>query len=379
MNNRATLVVTTVNDPQVLERYYENFRQYGHLDQVDVLVIPDKKTDKKAFDRCKDLKKRGLKIRIPSMDEQEGFLKNVGFLPHLVPFNSDNRRNIGYLMALESGTEFLISIDDDNYCLSDTDFFVCHQVVCEPETSGTIVNTSTAWFNVCSLLKMDPPGRTYPRGFPYRMRHLSESVTKDRGKAAVRINAGLWLQDPDIDGISWLVNPVHSVGMQGESVILGERAWSPISSQNTALHRSTIPAYYFIRMGYPLAGFPIDRYGDIFSGYFVQACVRHLGQAVRFGTPLADHRRNSHNYMNDAANECACIMAMEDLLPWLTKDADIEGNTCAEAYTSLSYAMEEIVERFSGRIWTDATRGYFHQMGYYMREWVNACCVVSGG
>jgi hypothetical protein len=132
-------------------------------------------------------------------------------------------------------------------------------------------------------------------------------------------------------------------------------------------------------MGYPLAGIPIDRYGDIFSGYFVQACVRYLGHSVRFGTPVADHRRNSHNYMNDAANEWACIMVLEDLLPWLTHEVKLEGKTCAEAYVALSYALEECVEKLSGRIWTDATRGYFHQMGYCMREWVKACNVAYSG
>lgn len=38
-------------------------------------------------------------------------------------------------------------------------------------------------------------------------------------------------------------------------------------------------------MGYRHNGQVIDRYADIFSGYFVQACAKHLGHAVRFGTP----------------------------------------------------------------------------------------------
>jgi hypothetical protein len=40
-------------------------------------------------------------------------------------------------------------------------------------------------------------------------------------------------------------------------------------------------------------GIPIDRDGDIFSGYFVQTCARHLGYSIRVGTPLSNHKKYS--------------------------------------------------------------------------------------
>ncbi|GAG67747.1 unnamed protein product, partial [marine sediment metagenome] len=43
----------------------------------------------------------------------------------------------------------------------------------------------------------------------------------------------------------------------------------------------------------------------------------------------------------------------------------------------LSYAIEDAVEDFSGFIWTDATRGYFHQMAYCMRTWVKAVRTIA--
>jgi hypothetical protein len=126
-------------------------------------------------------------------------------------------------------------------------------------------------------------------------------------------------------------------------------------------------------MGYPLGGIPIDRYGDIFSGYFAQACVRHLNKYVRFGCPIAEHKRNSHNYMNDAANEFACIMVLEDILPWMVNELKLEGSDYNETYVSLSYAIEDFVENVRGKIWNDATRGYFHQMAHCMRLWARVC------
>jgi hypothetical protein len=125
-------------------------------------------------------------------------------------------------------------------------------------------------------------------------------------------------------------------------------------------------------MGYPIGGANIDRYGDIFSGYFAEACVQTTGGGVRIGSPVADHKRNSHNYLVDATNEWACILLLEDLLPWLTT-VRLTGATPAEAYLDLSHLIEDAAEDFQGRIWTDATRAYFHHMGYHMRLWLSAC------
>jgi len=372
MSPKASLVVTTIFDPVVLETYFENFRKYERLDQVKVYVIPDRKTPSEAYARCSDLCRRGLQVVCPTLDEQEAFLKRVSFPTHLVPYDSDNRRNVGYLMALMSGSEFIISIDDDNYCCLDEDFFLAHAVVLENQLSVEVVHSDTGWFNVCSLLKLNRPGVVYPRGFPYYARHKDENNVFTPGLVSVHMNAGLWLLDPDVDGITWLVAPARVSAFAGRSVVLSNETWSPINTQNTSLRRDVIAAYYFVKMGYPLGGMPIDRYGDIFSGYFAQACVRHLGGAIRVGTPVVEHRRNSHNYLKDATNEWGCILVLEDLLPWLV-DIELDGDTYPEAYESLSYALEDAVERFHGSIWTDATRGYFHQMAYCMRFWAHTC------
>jgi hypothetical protein len=55
-----------------------------------------------AFDRVEALRRRGMKINIPDLAAQDSYLDAVGFGAHLVPYNSDNRRNVGYLMAYES-------------------------------------------------------------------------------------------------------------------------------------------------------------------------------------------------------------------------------------------------------------------------------------
>lgn len=376
MNEKASLVITTIFDPVVLDNYYRNFSKYGHLGQVQVILIADLKTPPEAYKRCHGLSRRGLRIIFPTIQEQEAFLSRLGLPSNFILYNSDNRRNIGYLMALESKSDFVISMDDDNYPREDEDFFMQHSVVCNNAYQTSIVNTNIGWFNICAMLELDRPGTTYPRGFPYFARHKISNETFHTAQVDVHMNAGLWLIDPDVDGISWLVAPAHTISLKGKSLVLGDKAWSPINTQNTSMRRAAIPSNYFVRMNYPLAGIPIDRYGDIFSAYFSQACVRHLNGAIRVGTPLADHKRNTHNYMKDAAKEWACIMVLEDILSWLP-EAKLSGANYIEAYGCLSYLLEDVVETFKGNIWTDVTRGYFHQMAYYMRKWVKVCKTID--
>src|SRR4029077_2093685 len=133
---------------------------------------------------------------------------------------SDNRRNVGYLMALESGADFLISIDDDNYCPEQDDFFSAHAVVCDSAVSQRTVQSDTNWFNVCDLLRFEPARCVYPRGFPYFSRHRSSSTRELRLEAEVRINAGLWLGDPDLDAPTWMAAPVSGRGFCGDSAVL---------------------------------------------------------------------------------------------------------------------------------------------------------------
>lgn len=374
---KATVVLTTIFDPVLLHDYYENFKKFGHLDDVEVIVIPDRKTPKEAYTRCEDLAKRGLKCSCPTIEEQEDFLRKVGLPANTIPFNTDNRRNVGFLMAYAAGTDFLVSIDDDNYCQPDEDFLAEHAVVCQDVIMRTVTESATGFLNICDLLEMEKPQPVYPRGFPYAVRHRDEKPHREEQSVHVHVNAGLWLLDADVDAITWLVAKPKAKAFKGESLVLGSRTWSPVNSQNTAIAREAIPSYYYIRMGYPVSGMPIDRYGDIFSGYFVQACAKNLGAHVRVGSPIAEHKRNSHNYLRDATNEWGGILALEDLLPWLTEQK-LSGNSYRECFASLSFAIEDAVETFRPPFWTDVTRGYFHQMAYHMRVWLKTFQAIQG-
>src|ERR1035437_8402024 len=163
---KAGLVLTSINDPVCLDGYYENFKKYGHLDQVEVFMIPDAKTPKAAFGRCLDLNVKGLKTMCPEFTKQHDFVSKIGLKVEMFPVNSDNRRNIGYLMALAAGVDFVISIDDDKYCLPDLDYFANHAFACG--SGSECVSVNDTWLNPCDWLHTDV--NVYQRGFPYYAR-----------------------------------------------------------------------------------------------------------------------------------------------------------------------------------------------------------------
>ena len=189
----------------------------------------------------------------PTLEEQECFVHKLGLPADFIPYDSDNRRNIGYLIALEGDCDFVISIDDDNWAPTRGDFFGEHAVVCGETHDFRILEASSGWFNVCSLLNMEPEIEKYPRGFPYFARHEKVRINARVAGATVRINGGLWTQHPDLDAMSWLAGPVKATAFRGTSFVLDRATWAPINSQNTAVHRSVIPSYYFLRMGATVA------------------------------------------------------------------------------------------------------------------------------
>jgi len=374
MANKICLVVTTINDGSFLDCYVKAILQEEVSQDVRIIIIPDIKTPGTLFEKCEEIKRQGVQIICPSVETQDAYLAKLGTIRNIIPHNSENRRNIGFLMALEKECDVLISVDDDNYPLSGNLFFKEHLLVVQ-KVKAESFTSDDGWFNICDLLDVEPK-TTYPRGFPYSHRHKIRTITRSHEEATVHINAGLWLGHPDIDAVSCLYAPATSRSFEGTSVLLGHDTWTPINTQNTAITRQAIAAYYEWRTGYPMMGMTIDRDGDIFSGYCVQACARHLDYHIRVGTPIADHRRNSHNYLKDLTYELACIWILEDFTHWI-HDINLEGSNYIEAYLCLAEMIDEQADKFSGFIWNDATRGYFHYIAYCMRTWIKTITLLG--
>lgn len=372
-----SVVATSIYDGDFMSSYTKKMDEEKFADRTTLIVIPDRKTPTELYQKSKILKTFGYNIICPTLEEQEEYLKKLGPVKNIIPHNSDSRRNIGFLMAYESGDDVIISIDDDNYPITKKDFFKEHEVVANGGSRQPTIKTDNGWFNNCSLLSFRKKQLVYARGFPYFARFNDSSSKKVNSNIEVHINAGLWLKEPDVDAITWLALKPHASSFKKDSFVLSKNTWTPLNTQNTSLNRSVLPAYWFVKMGYPISGLTIDRYGDIFSGYFAQACAKHLGYGVRIGTPIVDHKRNSHHPIKDLNDEFICVIVLEDILRWLV-EVKLDGSTYSESYLSLASQMEDAVQKFDGFVWNAATRGYFHSLAYSMRVWIKTIKTIDG-
>ena len=384
MSRQFDIVVTTIFEPQWLQGYLDNLRTHGHIDNVTIRIIVDQKTPASVFAAAKAAQAQGFSIDCPSLEEQTAYLQRLGLPDDFIPWNTDNRRNIGYLRAWESGADVLISIDDDNYCRSDSDFIGEHAIVgAAPNPKVMQVADSAPWYNNCQLLRSQLQDAFYPRGYPIAARRADAQVSSPTALAAndqriLAVNAGLWLDDPDVDAVSRLVqSPWVSSAVSG-SVVLGAKTWCPVNTQNTALTRAAMPAYYYTRMGFPIEGLRIDRYGDILSGYFLQACAKAQGEAIAFGGPVADHRRSPHNLFKDLYFELAGMVIVEDLLPWL-QQLRLPATGYVDAYTALADALEQQADHMQGFVWDQGGTDFLRDTAACMRQWLKVLKTLAAG
>jgi hypothetical protein len=370
-NKHAAIVCTTIFEPKFVDGYLENIERHGRAATTDLLVIIDRKTPPSVMEKCAEAKRRGFRVECPALDEQETFLAKFPSMKGRIPYDTDNRRNVGFLMALDRGAELLISIDDDNFCLGDSDFAGEHAIAGEM-ASFAPTESSDGWFNIGGRLTTDTPVEIFPRGFPYTARRRARVLRAEaQQRARVAMNVGLWISDPDVDAISRISIAPHVASADASAVFLGPRTWSPINTQNTAVARDLIAAYYYVRMGFSLGGLSIDRYGDILSGYFCQACVKARGEAIRIGSPVADHIRTPHNLFKDLYHELAGIVIVDDLLPWLM-ELPLSGSSYGELYLALAGALEERASSFRGFIWDQGGGAFLRDTADHMRAWIEA-------
>lgn len=383
---KTDIVVTTVFEPEWLQGYLNNIEAHGWSQDVTIRIICDKKTPASVRHAAANAVKQGYRVDCPELEEQVAYLAKLGLDESFIPWNTDNRRNIGFLKAIESGCDYLISIDDDNLCPlpGEEDFVSTHLKVLKGQINKESHRLAhgKSWFNICELLESQVRDPIFARGYPYSARGpgeaagLSEISRESDIPETIAINAGLWLDEPDVDAISRIAQRPKIQSATGTNVVLAPETWSPINTQNTALIQAALPAYYYIKMGFPLGGMSIDRFGDILSGYFIQKCAKHLGHGICFGAPVAQHARSPHNLFKDLYHELAGIVIIEELLPWL-QEVKIEGDSYKEAYASLADAILQKSDEFKGFVWDSGGREFLNETGGLMNRWLETLDILG--
>jgi hypothetical protein len=347
MSVETAIVTTTINIPELLKKYGENARRHGHSD-LKFIVIGDRKSPAETRAFCDSIAKDWFSCEYLDIEDQRVYLQRFPELGEHLIFDSPSRRNIGILKAFEDRARVMITIDDDNLILNQ-DFVRCHGVVgTTPELP--VYESTSGWFNVCSLLVEDHNTPFYHRGFPMGMRWRESEAFLNQATSARRVvaNAGFWLDDPDIDAVSRMNRVLAVRGLRHPhmpTIALEPGTWSPFNSQNTALMRDAIPAYFLS----PYTG----RYDDIWGSYVINRIAQHLGDAISFGEPVVRQKRNIHDPWNDVDRE-RNGMILTDAFTTALRGIPLSGTTYHACFGEIAAQLAEAWPE--GSKWNDSLK-----------------------
>ena len=208
----------------------------------------------------------------------------------LIGSGSIQRRNVGFLEALKSKAEFILSVDDDNIPLQasyGTDIEKAFAF-----TSGIEIIGKNRWHDHGQHLRPQAKHRGFPYGIKPDVKYNGVANPK------IGVAAGTCILDPDVDAITRLAYApdVQDVSILAEAgYVVNPYTWTVFNSQATAVRREFVPAWFL----WNHAG----RLDDIFASLIVQRVMRDRGYYVHFGKPFAAQDRNEHSLIGDLKAE----------------------------------------------------------------------------
>lgn len=378
MDKKVSFVTTTINIPKFIEGYLNNARKYGHsTEELEFIVIGDLKSPSNTDEYCKKLQEEhGFNVEYLGPKDQLEWLddRNLTELKQLLPFNSLQRRNIGFLRAYERGGDVIVSLDDDNY-VGEKDVVKKFGSIGETQKVYE-VSSSNNWFNCCSMLNFreEDEENIYPRGFPYSKRDKEVEYRFEEKKRYIAIRGGLWLEVPDVDVITHLERgKIKGVSLKNryknKPVSLSEGNYCPVNTQNTGFEASMLPLIYAIPMGDTVKGMTVSRFDDIWLGFFAEKILDSMDEVVAYGEPLSHHKRNFHNTKGELEYEAIGIRLNEIWID-LLKEIKITGETYLECY-------KELITKLRGKIKGSEIdyeiKSYFMKVLNSMEIWFNSC------
>jgi hypothetical protein len=273
MNEKLSLVVTSIASPNpVLRALAEGCRERGR----QFIVVGDEPSPR-------DFRLEGCDFY--GLEEQY----ETGFrFARLCPTRHYARKNLGYLLAMRAGARVIVETDDDNIPREE---FWGERV---RRQSAPVVNKD-GWVNVYRYFT---DANIWPRGLP--LDEVRKGVP-DFDSLEVRdvdcpVQQGLADENPDVDAIYRLVEPLPQSFRRDRAVALGAGAWCPFNSQNTTWWAEAFPLLY-------LPAYCSFRMTDIWRSFVAQRVAWGLGWRVLFHGPTVRQERNEHNLMRDFEDE----------------------------------------------------------------------------
>ena len=367
------VVVTTINAPTPA------IKKLAALPDWRVVVIGDTKTPK-------DWAWPNVTYLSVAAQQELGFCTTM-----LLKTRAYQRKNVGYLYAVQHGARVIYETDDDNALTLDH----------VPVVGGAAAGEGAASLRVRALefvssaltvnhhAHFGQPS-TWPRGYPLEAIGDAHVATVHETPLAAAVQQGLADGDPDMDAVFRLTRKPADKRIDfsfeaAPPVALPFGSFGPYNAQNTVftyagLWATVLPQTVEFRVC------------DIWRAYFTQRLLWGVGAQLVFVAPYVYQLRNAHAYHADYVSEKQIFDQVTALLTWLRtwtcpKDASGARSLPHCAY-ALARAMAE--EGYWGAADAELVRHFMHDLGragYAFPAWtergagahVRACEALGAG
>lgn len=260
------IVTTTINPPT------EAILKFSSMNEWNLYIVGDLKTPHEMFS------KGNWKYLSPEYQE-----KKYPKLSSLIEWNNIQRRNIGFIEAVEDGAEIIATIDDDNIPKDNwgKDLLIGKEIE---------VNSYSNKNGIFDPLSVTNISEYWHRGYPLELVNTRFCNEKKLKNINVKVQVGLWDGKPDVDCISRIMNGYNDVNIEGPFPY--SSGHTILSSQNAFFHRSIMP--YFLVLPY------CGRMDDIWGSILLQQKTKC---EIVFTEPSTYHDRNYHDPIYDLKEE----------------------------------------------------------------------------
>jgi hypothetical protein len=314
----TSLVITSIAAPNpVMAAFAEGCRENA----VDFIVIGDAVSPP-------DFTLSGCDFW--SLERQAGLGKR---LAEIIPQRHYSRKNLGYLVAMQRGADVIIESDDDNFPRKK--FWEKRELI-----QQVPLLEKAGWVNIYQYFTS---ATIWPRGFPLELiRQPAIPLSNFQvAEAKCPIQQGLADENPDVDAVYRLVNPLPQSFNQSMQVALGDHSWCPFNSQNTTWFKEAFPLLY-------LPSCCSFRMTDIWRSFVAQRICRANDWQVLFHGPTVWQERNEHNLLKDFSDEVvgylnnAAMCELLDSLEIIPGTEHLAQNllTCYQAFIGLGVVGE---------------------------------------
>jgi hypothetical protein len=305
------IVTTTINGITPAIEKFDNMPGWN------LIVIGDNKTPK-------DYKLENGRYVSP---EEQKTLKFESV--KMIPWNLIQRRNIGYLLALEAGADIIATIDDDNIPYDNWD------------KSNEITREMKEVLCRSAKLVLDPVHGRYTgthldiwhRGFPVQLLEDRNNITFGPDRNCVDVVAGMWNGDPDVDAIARIAAQGLDLRFTKVNTRIAVGTFSPFNTQNTFLSRRAAMC-----MCLP---FDIGRMDDIWASYMTQKVMWSCKSAVVYTEPTVYQDRNIHDLTKDLEKE---MIGYKHTLEFITHLKELELNEADDVLDKYMAVVDHVAK-----------------------------------